>query len=170
MTKISAILWAFVLALFTTDVLGQTPSPEPGIWTGTVVIKKTYLYLNHVKTSTFTVSGYVGTVAVGADYFYGIITNLDNRDNIDNSDRPHEISVPLLGLEENTQSNVYLGSMVFEVPILLKSLRFTKNATTQKMRSVTFKQRITGSIGFDGDVISEATVTLTWRKLLPSVP
>lgn len=171
MTKISATLCAFAFALFTTPVFGQTPNPEPGIWTGTVVVKTTFVHLNHVRTSTFTVSGYVGSDAGGADSFYGVITNLDNLDKLDRlGSWRTTVSVPLVGVEENILVYTYIGTASFEVPVLSKSLRFTRNATTQKMRSIGFKLRKTDSFALGDDSVSEATIRLTWRKALPAIP
>jgi hypothetical protein len=172
MTNIKAVLWSFVFALVcTTDVLGQTPNPEPGIWTGTVVIRRTYLYLGHVQSSIFSVSGYVGAPLTDAESFYGIITNLDNRDKADEQIPKHVVSIGLHLLEENGASNAGLAETSLNGTILPQTLRFTKDATTQKMRSISYRSRKTDMLAFvSGDVVLEATVTLTWRKPLPSVP
>ena len=64
----------------TSSLLAQTPDAELGIWGGTVVVKKNYAALGHVKTSTMTVIGYVD-LGGNAGLLYGLITNLDSREN-----------------------------------------------------------------------------------------
>jgi hypothetical protein len=145
----------------------QTPDAESGIWSGTVVIKRIFVELGYTKTSTLTVTGYVGHPNSTPGFFQGLITNLDSRENV-RGNNVQTIWVKINTLVEGGTSEVSLGDG-FETngTITAKTLRFTKKLTTNKMVSLTFKAK-----GFDtyfsvNDIVTDVTVNLKWKKSLP---
>ncbi len=150
--------------------LAQTPDAELGIWSGSVVIKKSYAALGHTKISTLMVTGYVGSPGGGPDYFVGLITNLDSRENAKNSN-DQTISLPVSQLTEGGIAGFPVGiGNAYETSVVPKTLRFTKRTTTNKMISIAYKAKGFETFALESDVVVEISVSLTWRKALPTSP
>ena len=122
----------------TSSLLAQTPDAELGIWGGTVVVKKNYAALGHVKTSTMTVIGYVD-LGGNAGLLYGLITNLDSRENAQES-TDQTIYLPVNHISEGGELGIIIGNAsVYSGTVAPKTLRFTKKAATNKMVSLSYK-------------------------------
>lgn len=155
----------------TSSLLAQTPDAELGIWSGSVVIKKSYAALGHTKTSTLLVTGYVGGPSGGTDSFYGLITNLDNLENAKES-YYQSISFPVNKLTEGGDFGVSIGNRTgYGGSVVPKTLRFTKRSTTNKMISIVYKAKsFEQFFSTESDVVVEISVSLAWRKALPTIP
>jgi hypothetical protein len=151
----------------TSTVIAQTPDAELGIWSGSVVIKKSYAALSHTKTSTLMVTGYMGG-ALGPNTFHGLITNLDSRENAkDSSDQ--SIYLPVNQLAEGGAAGIrFLVGGRYDGTVVTKTLRFTKKAATNKMVSLSYKIKANEDFVSGADVAVEVSVTLSWKKALPA--
>lgn len=160
----------------------QVPTPQDGIWRGTVVVSASVPYLKSKSNSLFRFTGFVNHQAADVDNptsFHGIISNLGNSERMRN---PTGMGViPIEGLVEGGSINLsgenvdlWLPSMVFElsddsdsfpVTILQRSLKYSIDSRTGQTRAVSFRFNYN-----DGNYIREefrrsVTVSVSLRRI-----
>jgi hypothetical protein len=113
-----------------------------------------------------TVIGYVD-LGGNAGLLYGLITNLDSRENAKES-TDQTIYLPVNHISEGGELGIIIGNAsVYSGTVAPKTLRFTKKAATNKMVSLSYKIKASEGFASGADVAVEISVTLSWKKALP---